>query len=126
LHGPIGDLAALAAELFSPTLVTAASTAAATDVAFPGLAGVLPGVGKFDPCDWGLGPEIHGGKIPHWMGARNSASAYGHFGGAGTFAWIDPDSDLALVVLTDREFGPWALEAWPALSDAVLDSRPRR
>jgi hypothetical protein len=24
-------------------------------------------------------------------------------------------------VLTDREFGPWAVEAWPRLSDAVLD-----
>jgi CubicO group peptidase (beta-lactamase class C family) len=126
LHGPIGDLAALAAELFSPTLVAPESIAAATNVAFPGLAGVLPGVGKFDPCDWGLGPEIHDGKIPHWMGARNTPQAFGHFGGAGTFVWIDPGVDLALVVLTDREFGPWALGAWPALSDAVLDSRPRR
>ena len=25
-----------------------------------------------------------------------------------------------LVVLTDRPFGPWALEAWPPLADAVL------
>jgi CubicO group peptidase (beta-lactamase class C family) len=126
LHGPIGDLAALATELFSPTLLAAESIAAATDVAFPGLPGVLPGVGKFDPCDWGLGPEIRDGKTPHWMGAANSAEAFGHFGGAGTFVWIDPAAELALVVLTDREFGPWALDAWPALSDAVLEGRPRR
>ena len=126
LHGPIGELAALARELSRPTLVAADRAAAATTVAFPGLPGVLPGVGKFDPCDWGLGPEIHDGKIPHWMSARNTPQAYGHFGGAGTFVWIDPGADLALVVLTDREFGPWALDAWPALSDAVLDSRPRR
>ena len=26
------------------------------------------------------------------------------------------------VVLTDREFGPWALEAWPAFSDALLQA----
>ena len=34
--------------------------------------------------------------------------------------WVDPVADVALVVLTDREFGPWALEAWPPFSDAVL------
>jgi hypothetical protein len=27
---------------------------------------------------------------------------------------------VALVCLTDRAFGPWALDAWPVLSDAVL------
>ena len=80
----------------------------------------MPGVGNFDPCDWGLGPELHAGKRPHWMGERNSAAAFGHFGGSGTFLWVDPDVDAALVVLTDREFGPWALEAWPTLSDEVL------
>jgi CubicO group peptidase (beta-lactamase class C family) len=31
-----------------------------------------------------------------------------------------PLADLALAVLTDRDFGPWALDAWPPLSDAVL------
>jgi hypothetical protein len=35
--------------------------------------------------------------------------------------WIDPDADLAVIALTDRDFGPWALEAWPEFSDAVLD-----
>ena len=37
---------------------------------------------------------------------RNSPATFGHFGGAGTFLWVDPVADLALVVLTDREFGP--------------------
>ncbi len=120
LHGPIGDLAALAAELSQPTLVWPESARAATMVAFPGLVGVVPGVGRFDPCDWGLGPELHDGKTPHWMGDRNSPMTFGHFGGAGTFLWIDPVAQLGLVVLTDREFGPWALEAWPPFSDSVL------
>ena len=35
----------------------------------------------------------------------------------GTFLWVDPAADLALVVLTDRDFGPWALAAWPSLSE---------
>ena len=42
----------------------------ATTVAFPGLAGVLPGIGRFDPLDWGLGFEIRDGKAPHWTGDR--------------------------------------------------------
>ena len=45
---------------------------------------------------------------------------YGHFGQSGTFIWADPEAELALVVLTDRDFGDWALDVWPALSDAVI------
>ncbi len=120
LHGPVGDLAALASELFRPTLIAHETARAAASVAFPGLVGVVPGVGRFDPCDWGLGPELHDGKSPHWMGDGNSPDTFGHFGGAGTFLWIDPAADLGLVALTDREFGPWALDAWPPFSDAVL------
>jgi CubicO group peptidase (beta-lactamase class C family) len=120
LEGSMDDLAALAGELLRPTLVLPAAAATATTVAFPGLKGVVPGVGTFDPCDWGLGPELHDGKTPHWMGERNSQATFGHFGGSGTFLWVDPIADVALTVLTDRGFGPWALEAWPRLSDDVL------
>ena len=69
----------------------------------PGL-GVVPGVGRFDPCDWGFGFELHDGKDPHWMAAASSAATFGHFGGAGTFFWVDPVAGLATVVLTDREW----------------------
>jgi hypothetical protein len=37
--------------------------------------------------------------------------------------WIDPERDLALVALADRNFDEWAsaaLAAWPELSDAVI------
>jgi CubicO group peptidase (beta-lactamase class C family) len=54
------------------------------------------------------------------MGTRNSSATYGHFGGAGTFVWVDPVARLATALLTDREYGSWALEAWPPFSDAVL------
>ncbi len=66
-------------------------------VAFPGLKGVLPGVGTFDPLDWGLGAELRDGKDPHWTGSRNSPATFGHFGGSGTFVWVDPGLDVALV-----------------------------
>jgi CubicO group peptidase (beta-lactamase class C family) len=120
LEGPLIDVAALAAELLRPTVVSSATLAAATAVAFPGLKGLLPGVGTFDPLDWGLGFEIRDGKVPHWTGTRNSPETFGHFGGAGTFLWVDPVVDRALVCLTDREYGPWALEAWPSFSDSVI------
>ena len=120
LHGPLSDLAAFGQELLAPTLLDRITLGEATSVAFPGLAGVLPGIGRFDPCDWGLGFELRNGKSPHWTGERNSPSTFGHFGGAGTFLWVDPEATLGLAVLTEREFGPWALEAWPRLSDEVL------
>ena len=120
LHGPLVDLVALAAELLRPTLIRPATSTAATTVAFPGLKGLLPGVGTFDPLDWGLGFELRDDKQPHWTGSRNSAGTFGHFGGAGTFVWVDPIIDQALVCLTDREFDAWALERWPALSDAIV------
>jgi len=125
LSGSLDDLVAFARELLRPTLLPAPALTKATGVAFPGLKGVVPGVGTFDPCDWGLGFELHDGKEPHWMGSRNSPQTFGHFGGAGTFLWVDPVVEVALAVLTDREFGPWALEAWPALSDEVVAAHGR-
>ena len=120
LRGPLADLERFVLEVFAPTLIRPETLAIATTVAFPGLVGVVPGIGRFEPCDWGLGFELRNGKSPHWTGTGNSPSTYGHFGGAGTFFWVDPDARLALMALTDRGFDAWALQAWPALSDAVL------
>jgi CubicO group peptidase (beta-lactamase class C family) len=83
---------------------------------------VIPGIGRQDPNDWGLGLELKDAKAPHWTGTRNSPRTFGHFGGSGTFLWVDPEADLALVALSDRDFGDWALEAWPRLADEVLAS----
>lgn len=116
----LDDLSRFAGELLRPTLVGAETLAVATGVAFPGLDGVLPGVGVQRPNDWGLGFELRAQKAPHWTGATNSPATFGHFGAAGTFLWGDLTINRALVVLTDRAFGPWALEAWPELSDAVV------
>jgi len=118
--GPLWDLLALCRELLDPGLVSAATLAEARSVAFPGLAGVLPGFGLYDPCDWGLGFEVKGAKTPHWTGAATSPATFGHFGRSGTFAWVDPEAGVACAVLTDLAFGPWAREQWPALADAVL------
>jgi CubicO group peptidase (beta-lactamase class C family) len=118
--GPLDDLLMLGRELLAPTLVSAKTLDEATSVQFPGLAGVLPGWGRMEPNDWGLAFELRDAKSPHWTGARNSARTFGHFGAAGTFLWVDPEAGLACGLLTDREFGDWAKEAWPRFSDSVL------
>ena len=118
----VADLARFSAELQSPTLLDPRTVADATSVAFPGLDGVLPGYGRQRPNDWGLGFEIRDGKSPHWTGARSSGRAFGHFGQSGTFLWVDPDARVAAVVLTDRDFGPWAQQAWPVWTDGVLEA----
>jgi CubicO group peptidase (beta-lactamase class C family) len=121
LYGGLDDLLRLARELLEPTLIAGETLAEATTVQFPGLAGVIPDMGRFDPNDWGLGVELRDEKPGHWSGTRVSSRTFGHWGGSGTFLWVDPEADLALGVLTDREFGDWAKKAWPRLSDAVYD-----
>lgn len=117
---PLIDLMALARELLAPTLIAPETLAAATAVAFPNLDGVLPGFGHQSPNDWGVGFELRDHKSPHWTGTTNAPGTFGHFGLAGSFVWVDPVARLAGVGLADTDFGPWAVEAWPPLADAVL------
>ncbi len=124
--GPLTDLLALGRELLAPTLVDPATLLEATHVAFSHLDGILPGYGRQSPNDWGLGFELRHHKDPHWTGRANSPATFGHFGLAGSFLWVDPDLGLACAELADTDFGPWAVAAWPSLSDAVIERYPRR
>ena len=116
----VDDVARFAGDLLRPTVVSPQMHAEACGVQFPGLDGVVPGFGMQRPNDWGLGFEIRNGKSPHWTGSANSPGTFGHFGQSGTFVWVDPVRDLALVALTDRDFGEWSRSVWPVLSDRVL------
>ncbi|MFC8951537.1 MULTISPECIES: serine hydrolase [unclassified Streptomyces] len=116
----VDDLVRFAAEVQAPRLLDPRTVLDAMSVTHPGLTGILPGYGHQRPNDWGLGFEIRDGKSPHWTGATSSPRTFGHFGQSGTFLWIDPDARAACVALTDRPFGPWAIEAWPPFTDAVL------
>ena len=120
MEGSLRDVLELGRELLSPTVVAPETLAEATETQFPGLVGVLPGFGRQEPNDWGLGFELRDGKQPHWTGTRNSPRTFGHFGASGTFLWVDPDAGVACACLSDAEFGDWAKDAWPRLSDAVL------
>ena len=116
----VDDLVAFVDEVRNPSLVAPDTALSAVTAQMPSLSGVVPGVGSFDPCPWGFGFEVRGHKSPHWTGTRNSASTHGHFGGVGTFLWIDPVADAATVMLSETEFDAWGLAHWPAFSDAVL------
>ena len=126
--GTLEDLLAFGRELLAPRLISRETLDEATSVQFPGLKGILPGFGRMEPNDWGLGFELRDGKSPHWTGMRNDPGTFGHFGskpGSATFLWVDRAAGLACAGLADVDFGPWARDAWPALSDAVLSAGSR-
>jgi len=120
MHACLEDVLALGRELLAATLVAPETHAEMVAVQFPGLDGVLPDFGRFSPLDWGLGVELKGDKQGHWSGALTASATFGHFGGSGTFLWVDPTRQIACAALTTREFGDWAKSAWPTLSDAVI------
>jgi CubicO group peptidase (beta-lactamase class C family) len=123
VHSTLDDLVRFVTELQHPRLLSAETAQTFSSVQFPGLPGVVPGIGRFPDCQWGLATEIRGDKQPHWTGRTNSPTTYGHFGGAGTLLWVDPGAHIACLALTDRPFTEWSVEAlqhWPQLADACL------
>lgn len=120
MHACLDDVLALGRELLAPALVAPETHAEMVSVQFPGLDGVLPDFGRFSPLDWGIGVELKGDKQDHWSGALTAPATYGHFGGSGTFLWVDPTRGIACAALTTRDFGEWAKAVWPVLSDAVV------
>ncbi|MFT4288032.1 serine hydrolase domain-containing protein [Nocardioides sp.] len=122
-QGPVGDLALLARELLAPRRLPAHLVRATATTTFPGLAGILPGFGRQDPNDWGLGLEIRGTKSPHWTAPTASPATFGHFGQSGSFLWVDPEAATACVSAGETPFGPWATTAWPQLAGLVLARR---
>jgi CubicO group peptidase (beta-lactamase class C family) len=123
LDSTVTDLAKFASELLSPRLVSPTTLAEATKTQYPHLDGIVPGMGRYTPCPWGLGMEIAGTKTPHWMGRERSPATFGHFGGAGTMMWVDPEARISFIALTDLSFDRWAATAtreWAQISDKIL------
>jgi hypothetical protein len=116
----VKDLSAFAAELLAPRLLAASTFRQMVDVQFPGLAGVLPGIGRFDPLDWGLGVERNFARPGHWAGSRVSparsatSEAPGRSSGGPRGACSRP-STWAIAPSTAG-----ALDAWPPLCDAIV------
>jgi CubicO group peptidase (beta-lactamase class C family) len=122
VHSCVDDLVAFLVELRDPRLISPGLRDEAVSPVFPALAGIVPGLGSYDPCPWGLGLEIRGMKSPHWTAARSSPDTFGHFGGIGTFLWRDPVADVGCVMLAERDFSKWGLVHWPPFNGAVLEA----
>jgi CubicO group peptidase (beta-lactamase class C family) len=119
-EGSVDDLLLFARELLHPTLIDASLAEEARTPQYPALDGVLPGHGRQDPNEWGLGFEIRGTKSPHWTGAEHPPTTFGHFGQSGSFLWVDPEHDLAAAFLGDRDYGAWSAEHWSEFNAQVL------
>lgn len=121
MRASLQHLVTFGRELLSPTLIAPETLAMATSPVFPELRGVLPGFGAANPNLWGLGFEIRGNKSPHWTGTNHDPTTFGHFGGSGSFLWVDPTRQLIGASVSSEVFGPWAIEAWPALNTTLIE-----
>lgn len=118
-YSTVNDLVVFGRELMHPTMLHQSTLDNAFSVHFPELVGLVPGYGMFKPCPWGLGFEIKGEKQPHWTAPDMPAETVGHFGQAGTFLWLVPGMERAMVCLTDRPFGKWAKPLWEDTNEAI-------
>jgi len=94
-----------------------------TSAFLPELGGAVPGFGSWQPCPWGLGPQIKGDN-DHWMGSGWPPTTFGHFGQSGSMILIDQSREFAVVALSSRQFGPWAVTTWPGWTSRVYEMTP--
>lgn len=120
LVGSLEDLESLAWTWLGHGALTELSVQQMTTTFLPDLGGVVPGFGSFQPCPWALGPQVKGAS-EHWMGARWPAGSFGHFGQSGSLVLIDHERDFAVVALSSREFGPWAVSTWPTWTSEMYE-----
>jgi CubicO group peptidase (beta-lactamase class C family) len=74
-------------------------------------------------CPWGLGPEIHGEKSPHWVAREAGEGSFGHAGASGCLAWADPTTGLSWTIMGSRTSDSgWLLRRGPAISRALLEA----
>ena len=121
LNGGIESLAAFALELLEPTLLDRSLYNVGHHSCFSGAERrACPGSAASTPWTGASDSSSRDGKVPHWTGSKNSPATFGHFGGSGSFIWVDLQAGIALCSLSGHQFGDWALDAWPRLSDEVL------
>ena len=84
------------------------------------LAGGFTGWLEWNPCPWGLGPELLGHKSPHMVPASAAPVSFGHSGYSGCLAWAAPLTGAAYAVLGGTRFhGGWKT-FWEPLGELLL------
>ena len=85
-----------------------------------GLPGGFTGWLEWNPCPWGLGPELLGHKSPHMVPALASPASFGHSGYSGCLAWADPARGAAYAVLGGTRFHAGWKTFWRPLGELLL------
>lgn len=116
----IDDLLTFAREVLRPALIPVELRDLALMVSRSGLRGVVPGYGSFDDNQWGLGFELKGAKSPHWLSDALPPETAGHFGGQGSFLFIDRSHDLGAAFLSGVAFGDEHKRIWPPLTEEII------
>ena len=99
------------------------TSAAATTDQTGGLSGGFVEPLFWEPCPWGLGPDLRGTKSPHWAPAEAGPESFGHSGMSGCLAWYAPASDTAFAILGARTADSgWLLRRAPTIGAAILAS----
>ncbi len=120
MHASLADVLAIGRELLSPRLVADETRDEMVARSVPGARRACSPTTAASTRSTGDSASSSTRGRRSWMGARTSPRTYGHFGGTGTFLWVDPDARVVCAALTTREFDEWAKEAWPRFADAVL------
>jgi beta-lactamase class C len=89
-----------------------------------GLSGGFTGYREWQPCPWGLGPELLGAKSPHMVTPQASPASFGHSGYSGCLAWCDPlaagGEGVAFAVLGGPRYARAWQSFWQPASEALL------
>lgn len=115
----INDMLRFGREVLWPRLLSPELGERALSLSRGGLRGLVPGYGAFDDNHWGLGFELKGMKTPHWLGDGFPPETAGHFGGAGSFLFIDRSRDIAGAFLSGVSFNSDHKAMWPGLTDEI-------
>ena len=75
----------------------------------------------WDPCPWGLGPDLRGVKLPHWAPLEAGPDSFGHSGASGCLAWVSPSANVAWAIVGTRTADSgWLLRRAPSIGAAIL------
>ncbi|MBC8078615.1 MAG: serine hydrolase, partial [Chloroflexales bacterium] len=75
----------------------------------------------WNPCPWGLGAELRGAKVPHWVPPEAGANSFGHSGASGCIAWASPSANVSWALLGTRTADSgWLLRRGPSIGAAIL------
>src|SRR5579859_2555443 len=107
----------------SPSFLSAPILSAAVSNQNGDLAGGFAPPLVWSKCWWGLGPDLHDQKNPHWAPASSSRQTYGHAGAAGALAYLDPTLDLAWAIIGTRTAdNGWLVRGGPRIGEAIIES----